>query len=54
KVYWAAVNTAMRACDQLGMTPSSRMRLGHDLLVAERDMGARMAQARGDTPEDED
>ncbi len=47
KVYWAAVNTAMRACDQLGMTPASRYRLGHDMLVVERDLGARMAQARG-------
>ena len=54
KVYWAAVNTAMRACDQLGMTPSSRMRLGHDLIVAERDMGARMAQARSEPAEGED
>lgn len=43
RVYWAATNAAMRACDQLGMTPASRVRLGHDLLVAERDLGARMA-----------
>lgn len=46
RVYWAAVNSAMRMCDQLGMTPASRYRLGHDMLVVEKDLGARMSQRR--------
>lgn len=28
KIYWHAVNTAVRLCDQLGLTPASRVRLG--------------------------
>jgi len=44
RIYWAAVNSAMRACDQLGMNPASRYRLGHDMLAVEKDLAARMAE----------
>jgi len=52
KVYWAAVNSAMRACDNLGMTPAARYKLGREMLATEKDLGARMARA--DDGEDDD
>ena len=52
KVYWAAVNSAMRACDQLGMTPASRYRLGREMLATEKDLGAMMASARAEEESD--
>ena len=51
KVYWAAVNSAMRACDNLGMTPAARYRLGREMLATERDLGARMAAADSEDKE---
>lgn len=48
KVYWVAVNAAMRACDQLGLTPTSRTKLGGEMLRTERDIAADMASRRDD------
>lgn len=46
RIYWQAMNAAMRACDALGLTPTARVRLGIGVAHAERDMAAEMAAER--------
>ena len=48
KIYWAAMNGAARMCDALGLTPTSRMRLGLGMAHVASDLGERMADARED------
>lgn len=42
KVYLAALNAAARLCDQLGMTPQSRLRLGISMIQARKDLATMM------------
>jgi phage terminase small subunit len=42
RIYWQAMNAAMRQCDALGLTPSARVRLGLSLASAKHDLAARM------------
>lgn len=45
KIYWLALNSASRLCEQLGMTPSARARLG--LKVAQTvDLASAIEQAK--------
>lgn len=48
KMYWQAVNSAARMCDQLGLTPSSRMRLGLQYVHA-KDIAAGIEEAKDST-----
>jgi len=45
KIYYAALNSAARTCDQLGMTPQSRVRLGISMIQAKRDLATMMDDA---------
>jgi hypothetical protein len=46
KIYLAAVNSAARLYDQLGLTPQSRNRLGLQIVKPKQDMASSMAEAR--------
>lgn len=48
KIYLAAMNSAARLCDMLGLTPQSRLRLGIGMIQAKKDL----AQMMADTPQD--
>ncbi|MCK9600708.1 MAG: hypothetical protein M0R06_16825 [Sphaerochaeta sp.] len=43
KVYYAALNSAARTCDQLGMTPTSRLKLGISMIQAKKDLAGMMS-----------
>lgn len=46
KVYWMALNSAARLCEQLGLTPTARARLG--LKVAQAvDLASQIHEAKG-------
>lgn len=47
KVYFTAMNTAARMCDQLGLTPKSRIALGIGMIQAE-DLAGKMRDVRED------
>lgn len=45
KVYLAAMNAATRLCSQLGMTPTSRIKLGLGMIQAKQDLASMMSDA---------
>lgn len=51
KVYFTALNSAARMCDQLGLNPKSRVALGFGMLQA-TGLAEKMARAAEDTGDD--
>ncbi len=48
KVYLAALNTVARMCDMMGLTPTSRVRLGIGMIQAQKDLGSLMSESEED------
>jgi hypothetical protein len=50
KVYLAALNTVARMCDMMGLTPTSRVRLGLGMIQAQKDLGSMMSETNEEDP----
>jgi hypothetical protein len=51
KVYLAALNTVARMCDMMGLTPTSRVRLGLGMIQAQKDLGSMMSETSEEDPQ---